>query len=108
MQSVRVQFEIPEADASTFGLGADVRIKIWTYPDRIFPGKVVDIAPVGGLGARQRAVLKVTSVIANKDGALKGGMTGYGKVDGGTKPVIVAFTRTVVRFFLIEVWSWLP
>jgi len=53
-------------------------------------------------------VLKVTTLIPNQDGTLKAGMTGYGKIDGGTKPVIVAFTRAIVRFFLIEFWSWLP
>jgi putative peptide zinc metalloprotease protein len=107
-ESVRVQFNIPQSDVSEFGIGAAVRIKIWTYPDRIFTGEVVDIAPVVEEEDGQGSVVKVTSVIPNEDGTLKSGMTGFGKIDGGTKPVIVAFTRAIVRFFLIEAWSWLP
>jgi len=105
---VRVEFAIPQSDVSEFALGADVRIKIWTYPDRIFPGKVIDIAPSVDEELEQGMVLKVTTLIPNQDGTLKAGMTGYGKIDGGTKPVIVALTRAIVRFFLIEFWSWLP
>jgi len=107
-ESVRVEFAIPQSDVSEFALGADVRIKIWTYPDRIFPGKVIDIAPSVDEELEQGMVLKVTTLIPNQDGTLKAGLTGYGKIDGGTKPVIVALTRAIVRFFLIEFWSWLP
>jgi len=106
--SVRVEFDIPEADVSEFVVGADVRIKMQTYPDVYFVGKVVDIAPAVDTAAEQGQVVKVTSVIPNQNRALKSGMTGFGKIDGGTKPVIVAFSRAIVRFFLIEVWSWLP
>jgi multidrug efflux pump subunit AcrA (membrane-fusion protein) len=92
-----------------FQAGASVRIKIWTYPDRIFTGTVSEIAPaVDSEHENGGEVLKVTTFIDNKDGLLKSGMTGFGKIDGGTKPVIVAFSRAIVRFFLIEVWSWLP
>jgi putative peptide zinc metalloprotease protein len=107
--SLRVEFDIPESDVGEFQAGASVRIKIWTYPDRIFTGTVSEIAPaVDSAHENGGEVLKVTTFIDNKDGLLKSGMTGFGKIDGGTKPVIVAFSRAIVRFFLIEVWSWLP
>ena len=68
---------------------------------------MVDIAPAVDDGEQGNVVI-VTTVIDNPDGVLKSGMTGFGKIDGGTKPVIVAFSRAIVRFFLIELWSWLP
>jgi multidrug resistance efflux pump len=107
-ESLRVEFDVPEYDASEFAVGSAVRIKIWTYPDRIFTGKVTEIAPAVDTEHEEGEVLKVTTILDNKDSALVSGMTGFGKIDGGTKPVIVAFSRAIVRFFLIEVWSWLP
>ncbi len=105
--SVRVQFKIPEADVGEVDIGGQAQVKIWAYPDQTFNGEVVDIAPAVDDGEQGNVVI-VTTVIDNPDGVLKSGMTGFGKIDGGTKPVIVAFSRAIVRFFLIEFWSWLP
>jgi len=107
-QQLRVEFDVPESDVGDFGVGSAVRIKSWTYPDRVFAGKVTEIAPAVDSEHEEGEVLKVTTIIDNTDGALVSGMTGYGKIDGGTMPVGVAFSRAIVRFFLIEVWSWLP
>jgi putative peptide zinc metalloprotease protein len=35
-------------------------------------------------------------------------MTGYAKIGGTTMPVWKAFTLTLVRFFNVQVWSWIP
>ena len=69
---------------------------------------MTEIAPAVDSEHEEGEVLKVTTIIDNADGLLVSGMTGYGKIDGGTMPVGVAFSRAIVRFFLIEVWSWLP
>jgi len=105
--SVRVEIEIQEADISEVVIGADVRLKVWTYPDRIFEGKVTEIDRTVTEGSFGEVVI-VSAIIPNTDGMLQTGMTGFGKVDGGSKFVIVAFTRMLVRFFQIELWSWIP
>ena len=53
-------------------------------------------------------VVRVVTLIDNPDGLLKAEMTGYAKIAAGRKPVIVAFTRALVRFVMLEMWSWLP
>jgi len=53
-------------------------------------------------------VVLILTDVPNKDFILKSGMTGAAKVEAGEKPVIVAFTRMLVRFALIEIWSWIP
>ena len=68
---------------------------------------VTGIAPVVDQ-EKYANVIVVTTEVPNPDGLLRSGMTGFAKIDGGSKPVIVAFTRMFVRFFLIEIWSWLP
>jgi putative peptide zinc metalloprotease protein len=105
--SVRVDIEIPEADISEVVIGAVVRLKVWTYPDMIFEGSVTEIDRTVSEGKFGEVVV-VSAIIPNSDGHLRSGMTGFGKVDGGSKFVIVAFTRMLVRFFQIELWSWIP
>ncbi len=105
--TLRVDLKIPESDISEVSIGSATRIKIWAYPDKVFTGEVTEISPVVEAETFGR-VVTVTTVIGNEEGLLKTGMTGFGKIDGGTKPVIVAFTRMIVRFFRIEIWSWIP
>ena len=105
--SVRVDIEIPEGDISEVAIGAVVRLKVWTYPGQIFEGKVTEIDRTVTESVFGEVVI-VSAVIQNSDGILQSGMTGFGKVDGGSKFVIVAFTRMLVRFFQIELWSWIP
>jgi len=105
--SVRVEIGIPEADISDVKIGAKVRLKLWAYPDIIVEGVVSEIdrnITEDTFGD----VIIVTAIIDNQNGLLQSGMTGFGKVDGGSKFVIVAFTRMIVRFFRVELWSWIP
>jgi multidrug efflux pump subunit AcrA (membrane-fusion protein) len=104
---VQVEVQVPESDISEVDTGARTRLKIWTYPNKIFEGKVSEVAPSVASQSTGNFV-PVTAIIPNDQRLIKSGMTGFGKVDGGTKPVIVAFTRMLVRFFLIEMWSWIP
>ncbi len=106
-RTVPVEIAIPESDVSEIAIGRTSRLKVWTYPNTIFTGKVTEISPAVS-EADQGYVIKAISQVPNEKGTLKSGMTGYAKVDGGTKPVIVAFTRMLVRFFMVEGWSWLP
>lgn len=105
--SVRVDIEIPEGDISEVVIGAAARLKVWTYPGQIFEGKVTEIDRTVSESSFGEVVV-VSAVIPNPDGVLQSGMTGFGKVDGGSEFVIVAFTHALVRFFQIELWSWIP
>ena len=70
-------------------------------------GSVVSVAP----SAEQREyglVVRVMTDIPNDDGFLKSQMTGYAKITGRDMPVWEAFSRMLVRYFKIEMWSWIP
>ena len=41
-------------------------------------------------------------------GELRTGMTGYAKVGAGKMPVWKAFSLAMIRFFNVQVWSWVP
>jgi putative peptide zinc metalloprotease protein len=110
------EVQIPEYSTGDFSLNGKVEIKLLSYPDRPLIGKVVSIQPNAvsdtatntANNSQQERVINVIVDIPNTEKSLKAGMTGYAKIEGKTLPVIVAFTRPIVRFIQVEVWSWLP
>ncbi|WP_029349942.1 HlyD family efflux transporter periplasmic adaptor subunit [Bosea sp. 117] len=106
-KSVDAEIAVPESDIALVSPGDKVRIKAWGYSDREIPGTVTSIAPA----AEERSygmIVRTKATIQNEDGALKSSMTGYAKVDGAPMMTWEAFLRWLVRFFQVEVWSWIP
>jgi multidrug resistance efflux pump len=103
----RAEIDVPESDIGQVQIGDTVRLKAWAYSDFELPGNVVAIAPI----AEEREyglVVRVMTNIPNDDGLLKPKMTGYGKIHGSSMPVWEAYSRMIMRFFRIEIWSWIP
>jgi putative peptide zinc metalloprotease protein len=106
-RSVTAEIQVPESDIGYVAIGATIRAKPAAFFDREFVGKVqtldrnVTVKPFGN-------VVKVIAVIDNPKGELKTGMTGYAKIGGTTMPVWKAFSLALLRFFNIQVWSWIP
>ncbi|HNW78709.1 MAG TPA: efflux RND transporter periplasmic adaptor subunit, partial [Candidatus Competibacteraceae bacterium] len=100
----------PESDIGTVRVGAPVRLRVWAWPLREFEGQVVAIAPVVELSPSNpfMRVVRVGFDIPNPDGTLKSAMSGFAKISAGEQPLIVAFSRALVRFVRLEAWSWLP
>lgn len=119
-RNIRGEIQIPEYNVGEFEVGGKVEIKLLAYPDKPLYGKVVSIEPTTSTPASVPAVsresnshasekfITVIFDIPNTEKILKAGMTGYAKIQGRTMPLIVAFSRPIVRFIQIEVWSWLP
>ncbi|MCG6870712.1 MAG: efflux RND transporter periplasmic adaptor subunit [Gammaproteobacteria bacterium] len=106
-RTIYAEVRIPESDVGDLETGARVRVKVWTYPNQAFEGRLVSIGTTVTDTTFGRVVAVLTE-IPNPDERLKTGMTGHGKISAGTMPVGVAFSRALVRFVLIEMWSWLP
>ena len=110
------ELQIPEYSTGDFVLNGKVEIKLLSYPDKPFIGKVLSIqlkavSESTGSTENNPAREKIISVIVNVPNPnenLKAEMTGYAKIGGKTLPLIVAFTRPIVRFIQVEVLSWLP
>ena len=106
-RSVTAEIQVPESDIAYVAVGAPIRAKPTAFFDREFPGKVQTLDR--NVTAKSFGnVVKVIAVIDNPNGELKTGMTGYAKIGGTTMPVWKAFTLTLVRFFNVQVWSWIP
>jgi multidrug resistance efflux pump len=129
-RALRAEVQVPEQTTGKIKPGARVKVKAWTFPNRTFDGKVVSVAPVvvnkqkeGTVDytateredSMSRAttsdpgrVVRVLVSIPNPDGLLKSEMTGYAKVRVGYEPFGKVMTHGLIRFFLVEVWSWIP
>ena len=79
------------------------------YPSQPILGKVVAIEPT--TKEEDLSLVRVLSVqiqLEPSNTNLKPGMSGYGKIPQGKKPMLVVLTRPLIRFVQIEFWSWLP
>ena len=107
-ETVTAEIDVAEDDLQYVKVGATVRARAVSYfDDKEFQGKVTVIDR--NVTAKSTGnVVKVIATIDNRDGMLRTGMAGRAKVAGVTMPVWRAFTLVIVRFFEIQVWSWLP
>jgi putative peptide zinc metalloprotease protein len=107
METVQAEVQLPEEYIDEITIGAQVKVRPQAYPARFFRGDVVLIAPKA-TDTPSGKVVRVITNIPNPKMELRSEMTGEAKIEGGWKPVIVAFTKAIVRFFMVEVWSWFP
>jgi putative peptide zinc metalloprotease protein len=119
-QHIRGEVRIAEYNVEEVAVGALAEVKLLAYPNKPFIGKVVSIEPAASTETDSSTRLKeqtskitdrfvrVIVDIPNTDKILKSSMTGYAKIEGSRQPLVVAFTRPIVRFIQVEVWSWLP
>lgn len=105
--SLLVQISVPETDITLLPDVAEVRLRTWSMPETSFKGKIQRVAPSAEQGDIGR-VVRVLMEFDNTKHKLPTALTGYAKISCGDMPLIMAFTRMFARFFMVEVWSWLP
>lgn len=101
------EIRLPEAVIGGVTVGHAAAAKAWAYPWSSFGGIVHAIAPAAE-DSQYGKIVRVQMRVDDPDDQLKSGMTGSAKVDGGWSFAGIVFTRALMRFVLIEVWSWLP
>ena len=106
-RTVRIQIAVPESDIGEVKIGAKVSLRLWAYPNREFVAEVSAIQPAAEVTTAGKMVT-VTSQMDNTEGILRSGLTGQAKIRGEETIVAIAFTKALVRFVRVEIWSWLP
>lgn len=101
------QIEVSEPDIDYVVNAAGVRSRPLSYYNEEFAGGVTAIDSIVTT-KRTGNVVVVAALLDNKDGRLKSGMTGYAKISSRTLPAWEVLSRALVRFFKVEVWSWVP
>ena len=107
LETVRAEIAVPERDFGDVRVGQRGGLRLRAYPGRTFAGRVTAIAPaadtVAVLGGR---TVRVTIEIANESGLLRPHLTGYARIECGTRSALDLLTRRVRRFVRVEFWSW--
>jgi putative peptide zinc metalloprotease protein len=106
-RTVRIQIAVPESDIGEVKIGAKVSLRLWAYPNREFVAEVSAIQPAAEETTAGKMVT-VTSQMDNPESILRSGLTGQAKIRGEETIVAIAFTKALVRFVRVELWSWLP
>lgn len=128
-RKVIARISLPEEYASDVKIGSCVRLKPWSYSEKVFIGTVTAIAPViidkneelllqhkveqqsgmiSSLNAPRKNIFCMLAEISSSNGLLKSDMSGYAKIRAKSKPLGAVFLGPVIRFFCVQVWSWLP
>jgi len=108
MSEIEVSIPITDNYLEYVEPDADVRIKVRTYPGRVFTGRVTHIANSADDAAYNdnRARFSVYAVIDNGDHTLRDGMSGYAKISCGKASLFTLFMDRVKSFIRVEFWSW--
>lgn len=101
------EIRMPQAFVGEIAIDADVSAKLWAYPSVRFPGRVRSVAP-NAEEDEYGPVVRIQVLFDSTDPRLKPGLTGNAKVAAGWEPAGLVFTRAIVRFVLVELWSWIP
>ena len=129
MRTALIEIDVPEQYINKVKIGGRIEAKTWAYSGITFTAKVIAISPaamdsqeleserammtqekgaVNILDTKKEKIVRVTAELLNSDGRLKPGMTGYAKIKSGWRSLGSVLISEVTRFFIVEVWSWLP
>jgi RND family efflux transporter MFP subunit len=106
LSSAIVQVAIPERDLALMKPGEEVAIKLDSYPQRTFRGRVSIVSPEAKLGDGDRT-FNVEVPISNNDAILRAGMTGRGKVSLGWHAAGYVMLRRPAQWTWQTLWNWI-
>jgi putative peptide zinc metalloprotease protein len=112
-ETVRVEIQVPEADAPQVEVGARVKVVAWSFPSELHYGRVEEIAPIAAsppdpITLDPEYAVRVIAQLPNPDLRFKSHTTGFAKIKTEWIPVWFVASRLIVRWFQVQVWYWIP
>ncbi len=102
---VELLVPVNDFDITRVNVGQTVKLKVRSYPHRVFEGEVVRI-PEAATVAQEQQYFPVTVVVDNSDGRLADGMTGYAKIETGRSSLLGLLYYKFLSKIRVEFWSW--
>lgn len=102
------EVSMAEADATRLRLDGAGTVRPLAFGGRAFAATVHRIAPSAEIADGGPPIVRVQLVIDAPDPRLLSGMTGQAKIDAGWQPTALVFTRALLRFLFVRVWTWIP
>jgi RND family efflux transporter MFP subunit len=106
LSSAIVQISIPERDTVLMRPGENVAIKLDSYPQKTWRGRVSVVSPEAKMGDGDRT-FTVEVPLANADADLRTGMTGRAKISLGWKPAGYILLRQPALWAWQTLWNWI-
>ncbi len=106
-RSVEAEIAVREVDSNLLREGETVAVKLNSYPSRVFRGKIGRVSPVVREDGEDRFVIAVVA-LDNRDGTIRPGMLGRGKISTGTRRLGYAVFRKPARWFWSKLWPLMP
>ncbi len=106
LSTAQVLVSIPERDTVLLSPGENVAIKLDSYPQRTWHGRVSVVSPEAKAGDGERTFTAVVP-LSNGDASLRAGMTGRGKISLGWKPAGYVLLRRPALWIWQTLWNWI-
>jgi RND family efflux transporter MFP subunit len=103
--SLSVDVAVPEDDASLIRVGQRTSVKLESYPIRTFTGTVTVVAPRSEMASEKRVFFARVNM-SNRDGTIRSGMQGQGKIAVGWHPAGYVFFRGTAMWLWTKLWYW--
>lgn len=96
-RDLKAEVQVLESEISEVVPGREVRLRFSAFPDRLFAGRVREVAPVAHADSLGRAAFRVRCSVDDPGGMLKPGMTGAAKILAGELPLARVWLRRGLR-----------
>jgi len=106
LSSAIVQISVSERDVALLKPGLNAAVKLDSYPQRTWRGRVSVVSPEATVGDGQRT-FTVEVPLANADANLRAGMTGRGKIALGWRPAGYVLLRNPALWAWQTGWDWI-
>jgi RND family efflux transporter MFP subunit len=100
-----VDVAVDEGDVSLLRPGEKASVKLEGFPTRTFHGELTVVSPKGELQGDERVFFARVS-IPNREGLIRTGMQGRGKILPAWKPAGEVFFRRPAMWLWSKLWSW--
>lgn len=104
-RQIEIVVPVPDFNIKLIELNQTVNLKLRSYPDISFKGKVAHVSLTAS-NYNGQAYFPVSVIVENEDNLLQKGMTGYAKIEIGNSSLFKMTMRKLMSFVRVEFWSW--
>jgi multidrug resistance efflux pump len=107
LESYRVVLQVDERDIADVAVGQRGKLNLSSLPGEVIDFKVQKITPVN-TAKDGRNFFRVEAAPESKMPGLRPGMEGVGKIDIDRRRLIAIYTRDLINWVRLWIWSWWP
>ncbi|MBI4241068.1 MAG: HlyD family efflux transporter periplasmic adaptor subunit [Candidatus Rokubacteria bacterium] len=107
LDAYRVILQVDERDVADVAVGQKGQLLLSAFPEVPLPFRVEKITPVS-TAQEGRNYFRVEAQLESTPERLRPGMEGVGKVEVGRRLLVWIWTRQVIDWVRLKLWTWMP